>query len=372
MALCAAILAACSAASTPAIALDTTNPHQAVVTVTGLSRTDAAKLTDVTLSRDAWASVLRVSVKADAGPPPLPVAGRYDVRNGVVRFTPMVPFEPGRPYEVAFNPAALPGGGLAHLPPMTGVVSLPAPPAAPPTRVAAAYPTGPEVPANLLRMYVEFSGEMGIRNGEDYIAILDGEGKEITGALLPLDTDLWNPERTRFTILFDPGRVKRGILPNRAMGRPLKDGQTFTLVVRRDWPDAQGRPLASDFRQAYRVGAAIEQPIAPSAWRIAPPAAGSRDPLVVTFASGLDRGLLQRALAVARGGVTLPGEARVGAGETQWIFAPRDPWQAGDHAVVAQPELEDPAGNRIGRAFEARDPGDDTRQPPARIPFAVR
>ncbi len=31
--------------------------------------------------------------------------------------------------------------------------------------------------------------------------------------------DLWNEDRTRFTVLYDPGRVKRGILPNEEMGR---------------------------------------------------------------------------------------------------------------------------------------------------------
>src|SRR3954469_23106121 len=97
MALCAAMLAACGAASAPSISLDRLNPHQAVVTVTGLSRRDAAALTDVVLSREAWQSVLRVSVKtADGGPAPLPVAGSYDVRNGVIRFMPHVPLEPPR------------------------------------------------------------------------------------------------------------------------------------------------------------------------------------------------------------------------------------------------------------------------------------
>jgi hypothetical protein len=309
---------------------------------------------------------------ADGGPAPLPVAGSYDVRNGVIRFMPHVPLEPGRPYQVTFTPAALPGGALAHLPSISRVVALPAPPANPPTSVVMAYPSGPEVPANLLRMYVEFSGPMGIRSAENYVAVLDSVGHEIPGALLPLDTDLWNPEHTRFTILFDPGRVKQGILPNRAMGRPLTGGQTFTLLVRREWPDAQGRPLESDFRSTYRVGAPIDRPIAPADWRVAAPAAGSRDPLTVTFTTGLDRALLQRAIGVARGAATLPGQTHVAPGERQWTFVPRDAWQPGDHALVVQPELEDPAGNRIGRAFEARDPEDDTRQPPTRVPFTIR
>src|SRR5262245_34237472 len=124
MALCAAVLAACGAASTPSIAFDTT-PHAPVLTVKGLSWRDASSLTSVTLTRETWQSILRVSVKSDAGPAPLPMAGSYDIRNGVIRFTPVVPFEPGRAYEVTFNPAALPGGALAHLPPISSTVTVP-------------------------------------------------------------------------------------------------------------------------------------------------------------------------------------------------------------------------------------------------------
>jgi hypothetical protein len=371
MALCAAIAAACSAASAPSIGLDT-RPHFPVVTVSGLSWRDMSALTSATLSREAWQSILRVSVKTADGAAPLPMAGSYDVSNGVIRFTPIVPLEPGRPYEVTFSPAALPGGTLAHLPPVVRVLSVPAPPPSPPTSVTGVYPTGPEVPANLLRMYVEFSGPMGIRTGEPYITVLDGDGRDIAGALLPLDTDLWNPEHTRFTILFDPGRVKRGILPNRAMGRPLHPGDTFTVAIKREWPDAQGRPLASEFRKTYRVAPAIERPLSPSDWRFNAPRSGSRDWLVVTFGAGLDRALLERALSVERGSQALHGTIIVKAGEAQVSFAPQVAWPPGDYTLVVQPELEDPAGNRIGRAFEARDPADDTRQPPARVPFTVR
>jgi hypothetical protein len=315
--------------------------------------------------------VLRVSVKTDAGPAPLPVAGRYDIRNGAIRFTPMVPFEPGRSYDVAFNPAALPGGGLAHLQPISSVVSVPGPPASPPVRVAAVYPTGPEVPENLLRMYVAFSGPMGSRDGRDYVTLVDGQGRDMDDALLPLDTGLWNPERTRFTVLFDPGRVKRGILPNRASGRPLKAGGTFAIVVRRAWPDAHGKPMVADFRQEFRVGPAIERPLDPAAWRIAPPAAGSKDPLVVSFPWPLDRGLLARSLQVAGSTGTIDGTATVEDGEIRWRFTPAQPWTPGAHTLVALPELEDACGNRIGRAFETDDTSDDTRIPPHRIPFTV-
>jgi hypothetical protein len=228
------------------------------------------------------------------------------------------------------------------------------------------------VPANLLRMYVEFSAPMGTRPGEDHIVLLDAQKKRIEGALLPLDTELWDGERRRFTILFDPGRVKRGILPNRAMGRPLRAGSSFTIVVKREWADAQGQPLSSEFRKDYQVGPAIERALTTSSWKIQAPTSGSRDALRITFPSALDRGLAQRAFSVRRGDAEVAGEVRVEKAETEWTFVPREAWQSGDHVISVLPALEDPSGNRLDRAFETLDDRDDTRRPPARLPFTIR
>jgi hypothetical protein len=352
--------------------LDVGDPKNPVV-ILGLSGRDIATLSRANLSRGDWSSLLRVTVKDElrSGSAATPVAGSYAIVNHHVRFTPMFPLDPGRQYGVVFDPAALPGAGLGDLPKLTGVVATPAAPATPETRIAAIYPSGPTVPSNLLRMYVEFSGPMGTRGGQDYISIADGNGGDIPGALLPLDTDLWNRDRTRFTVLFDPGRVKRGILPNRAMGRPLSPGMTFTIAVRRDWPDAHGKPLASEFRKEYRVGPPVERALATSDWRVAAPAAGSRDPVTVTFRAPMDRGLAQRALSVLRGDTAIAGEVRLEAAETEWRFTPNEPWQAGDYAISVLPVLEDVSGNRIGTAFETLTR--DTAPPgPSRLTFRVR
>lgn len=352
--------------------LDVGDPKHPVVMV-GLSRRDIATLSRANLSREAWSSLLRVTVKDDARPAAAatPLSGTYAIVNHHIRFTPMFPLDPGRQYDVVFDPAALPSAGLGDLPKISSVVSTPLPPPTPETRIAAIYPSGPTVPSNLLRMYVEFSGPMGTRGGQDYITIADGNGGEIPGALLPLDTDLWNSDRTRFTVLFDPGRVKRGILPNRAMGRPLRPGMTFTIAVKRAWPDAHGKPLASDFRKDYTVGPPVERALATSDWRVGAPGAGSRDPVVVTFRAPMDRGLAQRALTVVRGDAAVAGEVRLDAAETEWRFTPNEPWQPGDYAISVLPVLEDVSGNRIGTAFETLTPA--TSPPaPSRLPFRVR
>jgi hypothetical protein len=155
--------------------------------------------------------------RADSGIATTPVAGRVRGVNGVVvRFTPLYPLDPGRTYDVVFDPRAAGVPAIAGIAGKSGRVTVPAAPdTAPPTTVSAVYPGTTDVPANLLRMYIEFSAPMGSRDGQNYVAILDAQGRDMQDAVLPLDTGLWNPDHTRFTVLFDPGRVKRGILPNR-------------------------------------------------------------------------------------------------------------------------------------------------------------
>ena len=375
MTLCAAVVltgAACGVMYTPNVMLDVGDPSRPIVYVGGLSWSDMSALRRAELSPSQWAAMYRVAVVTDAGPSATPVAGRYDLGGDNVRFTPMFPLDPGRTYDVVFDPRAANVAAIAGVRVLSGRVTVPArADAGPATTVAAVYPGGGEVPANLLRMYIEFSAPMGVRDGQNYVTLLDGQGRDMQDALLPLDTGLWNPERTRFTVLFDPGRVKRGILPNRAMGRPLKPGMTFTIAVRREWPDAHGKPLASDFRKEYRVGRPVERALATSEWRIAAPAAGSREPVVVTFRSPMDRGLAHRALTVARDGAAIAGEIRLETSETEWHFTPAEPWQPGGYAIAVEPILEDVSGNRIGTAFETLTPA--TAPPgPSRLTFLVR
>ena len=169
-----------------------------------------------------------------------------------------------------------------------------------------------------------------------------------------MDVELWNEDRTRYTVLFDPGRVKRGILPNEEMGRSLVAGKHYTLVVDAGWRDGAGQPLVAEFRREFRVGPSEEQAIDPATWRIEAPLAGTEDPLVVSFPRSLDYGLLQRALTVSLRGGRVPGEVRLDAGETRWLFTPNERWRTGEYQLHASSILEDVAGNRIGRPFEVK------------------
>ena len=348
-----ACAAACSRAAPapsgpPAIRLTTPRSGPAFIEVVNLPGDTIASLTRARLTPERWSSVLRVGVDAQSPP----VIGAYAIDAGIITFTPAFPFDPGRQYDVRFDPSSALGDEGVRGEPLVATVALPRREIVPSTVVRAIYPSGDLIPENQLRMYIEFSAPMGLRSGIDYITLLDERGVEVPGPFLPLDYEFWNREHTRFTVFFDPGRVKNGILPNRQMGRALKAGHTYTLVVRQEWQDANGAPLKDTFTHTFRVGPADTQPLDPANWRIEAPKAGGRAPLVVTFPEPLDHGLLFRALAVRRAGEALDGDIAIDANETRWTFTPRDPWRAGAYDLLALSILEDRAGNQIGRAFE--------------------
>lgn len=367
------ITAACGRASssTPSIRLANPDAATAYVEVTGLSSDMLDALDDAELTSEQWTSILRVAVAAD-GPAML---GSYTVEGGALRFTPAFPLNEGRQYDVRFDPSGVPGAGEAAAAPIVASVGRPASTAVPSTVVARIYPTGDMVPENLLRMYVEFSGPMGRKSGLEYMKVLNKAGVEIPGAILPLDYEFWSPDHKRFTIFFDPGRVKEGILPNREMGRPLTYGGAMTLVVSREWRDENGLPLTEDFRRTFRVASADARPLDTATWRIRPPAAGGRTGVVVTFPEPLDHGLMMRALGIRRGDQPVEGEIVVDRNETRWTFTPAEPWQTGAYNLLALDILEDLAGNQIGRAFEVDnfDTVDKSPNPQTiLVPFTVR
>jgi hypothetical protein len=372
--LLALLLSGCSHPAQPlTIALESAGPAAGAITITGFSSRELAALRAAPMTDDAWRDLLRVSVAG--GPADQPgVAGRYAVTDAGLQFTPLFPFDPGRQYLATLDPARLPAPRAAGV--ITATLALPAAARAPATTVVRLLPTADELPENLLRMYIEFSAPMSRAPARDYVRLLDEAGREVPDAFLALDVELWNPEYTRCTLFFDPGRVKRGILPNVQMGRAIRAGGTYTIAIDARWPDAHGQPLAAPFRHRFRAGPADLGAIRLTAWRIDPPRAGRRDPLVVTFPRPLDYALLARALTVSgEGGAAVPGDAVIGPAETTWRFTPRDEWRAGAHAVVARGELETPGGNRINQPFDVDrfDRVDRSGQPERHsLPFSVR
>ena len=339
-------------ATDPSISLveNPENPAASWIEVAGIDSgtRDAARRLNPT--SDEWAGIFTVRVtNRDGSASATPVAGKYAVIGDVLRFTPLFPFDPGRQYDVQYYGSGASGPRTEKL---RKTVALRAGAPALPTDVTHVFPSADVLPENQLRMYIHFSAPMGRRGGVEHVRLLDDTGGEVPDPFLPLDAEFWNADRTRYTLFFDPGRQKRGILPNRQMGPSLVAGRSYTLVVDREWIDGNGNPLGQTFTRKFRVGPPNRHALDFTKWRVKPPAEGTRDPLRVEFPDPLDHGLLLRAIGVRRDGQAVVGDVRVDAQETRWIMTPADVWRPGRYELVALSILEDPSGNRIGRAFE--------------------
>lgn len=229
--------------------------------------------------------------------------------------------------------------------------------AAPLPRLTRVLPSSAQVPANLLRISIEFAvpvaGPVLPRLG-----LLHADASPIAQPFL--QQELWSPDGKVLTVMLHPGRVKTGLDAHERLGPILRAGEAVTLAL-------DGRAI----RQWTVVPDDRDGPVA-SAWKLSTVHAGSRQPLVVALDGPLD-GRSADYVAVADGrGRRVAGQARLTEGESRWTFTPGAPWRAADYRLVVRGTLEDPSGNRLGSRFER--PADAPEGPAAdaAIDFPVR
>jgi hypothetical protein len=271
-----------------------------------------------------------------------PVAGMFDKQDGTVWFVPRFPLVRGLAYSLLMDGVEV------------ATVEVPSPALSPTAEVVSIHPTAAEVPLNLLRVYVSFSAPMSEGFAARSVRVLRLDTREpLEDVFLPLGPELWDHSRQRLTLLLDPGRIKRGLVPNLEAGYPLTEGVSVAIVVDAALPDATGTPLRAPSERRYNIGPALRGRINPHSWRLSAPTAGSDAPLLVTFDRSLDRALLGHCLVVvdaARAAVL--GHAIVDVGERAWRFAPSLPWSAGSYTLQVDARLEDIAGNSVRRVFD--------------------
>jgi len=357
--------AACAEPPPVSISASLTGPQHAVH-VTGISTTTTTKLSQLAPDDSLWSRVVAVYVDGDnpvtdttsASPRAAhtpPVLGRYTASGTTLHFTPRFPFVPGVQYRVDVDMSALGvmAGRASETPPITHRFAIPVTARQRTTRIIAVHPALPELPSNLLRWYLEFSAPMEAGSALAHVHLIDEAGREINSAFLALDQELWDPERRRLTLLFDPGRVKRGIRTNLESGAPLVAGRRYTLVIDDRWPDGTGTPIASGYRLAFAAVAADRRSPDPTRWRLTPPRAGTRDGLRVAFGEALDHALASRMMYVVdSNGRPIAGSAQLAEGDSIWVFSPSTVWVAGSHTLRVESALEDVAGNNVDRLFD--------------------
>lgn len=213
------------------------------------------------------------------------------------------------------------------------------------------FPSCDTVPANLLKIYLQFSRPMMQENIYQFITVLKN-GKDTVQVFLELQPPLWNEDQTRLTLWLDPGRIKRELVPNRLLGKPLEEGNSYTIVVSPDWRDKSGVRMKQVTSKTYSVSEDDRRRPQPARWRTTVPAEGTKEPFTITFGENLDYSLLQDAICLARGDENVKGKIILSDRERQWSLIPETPWREGNYKFVVRSRLEDLAGNNLNRLFD--------------------
>src|SRR5262249_29664893 len=208
------------------------------------SPTSPKPLEQTTVQLDPCPEIFAVRVVASKpaaeGKEMPPLLGSYRVERGELLFTPRFPLQPGVHYRARFNGESVIEQDFVLAKPQT-----------PSTNVVHAYPTRNVLPENLLKFYIHFSAPMSRGEAYQHIRLLDAAGKPVELPFLELGEELWDPDGKRFTLFFDPGRIKRGLKPREEAGPALEEGKSYTLVVNREWRDATSNTIKKPFRKPF-------------------------------------------------------------------------------------------------------------------------
>ena len=279
-----------------------------------------------------------------------PLAGNESIEGQRLRFQPKYALQPGTSYRAVYGSAER-------------VFKIPREEPTQRTSLERIYPSTNRLPENLLKLYFHFSAPMS--RGEAYrrISLMNQDEGRVELPFLEVDQELWDQDNMRLTVFLDPGRVKRGLIPNMEEGPPLVAGREFSLVLDRNWRDANGDTLEREVvKRFFMVEADYESP-AVETWMIEPPSSGSRKALQVAFPEPLDHALLNRlirVMTISRRPVA--GRVQVDRDETRWLSEPTQRWIAGEYLLQVESVIEDLAGNSTGRPFEV-DPSVEQSRP---------
>ena len=271
---------------------------------------------------------------------PIVIQGKHRIEGNYLVFSPHFPFERGLLYVVRIRNVNTEDTYQSFRLENNRIVDS--------AKVVSIYPSGNELPENLLRFYIYFNTPM--KNGQalKYIQLKDANGEIDAHAFMEFKQELWSPDGKRLTVLFDPGRVKRGVSTNMEFGPALTQGNQYYLVISGKWQDIYGQELHVETRNEFKVGEAYRNKIEVSEWQIREPNANSHDGLCIQFHRMIDHALLQLMLHIEDKGKSLiAGNWKVSDNGRLVQFIPEEKWKKGEYYIMIDHRLEDVAGNNL-------------------------
>lgn len=289
----------------------------------------------------------------------LAIDGKLEITGEGVDFIPRHPWLPGVRYHVRLSRGVLAGVGQAHgggsdaeAEVIDTSFTVRRAERGERGRVTGVYPSADTLPQNLLKFYIHFSQPMTRGEAYRHISILNEDGEKVPDAFLELPQELWDPEARRLTILFDPGRIKRGLQRHNELGVAFQPGRRYTLAVDSTLRDGDGSPLAGSFRKDFVIAQPDRRMPDPETWTITAPEAGSTAPLEVRFDEPMDHALVRRLITLKRNGQEIAGAIELSDAEQVWRFLPDSEWRVGSYELEIGRVVEDLAGNNLISVFD--------------------
>jgi hypothetical protein len=290
---------------------------------------------------EGWTSVF--SVYAGVGDVQS-MLGTYAVLDHVLTFHPRFPITAGVHFHAVFQVSGTRVEASFDGPPVATNAL---------TRVERIYPSTNVLPSNALRFYIYFSAPMSRGEAWPHIHLIDADtNRAVEIPFLELDQELWDQNNQRLTVLFDPGRIKRGLVPTNTIGPAIVEGKHYKLIIDREWHDARGVNLVEEFEKPFLGGPSDRLIPDPAKWRVSAPKAGTTDPLIILFPKPMDYVLLQRMIGIFDQRGEISGKITVDHDETEWRFTPHEAWKHGSYRIDADNTLEDISGNHLDRPFD--------------------
>ena len=221
-----------------------------------------------------------------------------------------------------------------------------------PLTVTGIYPNTKQVPANILKWYIEFSKPVNPVKIYDHIQFLDQDEELIDRSILNLGAPLLSPDGKLLTVWVEPGRQKRLLGPNQHLGSVFESDRTYTLLVSNSLKDKQGMSMEASISHSFttikpdRIKPSIQQ------WQVGEIPSGTVQPLVINCEEILDYGSLLDAISINYEGKQIDGKLRYNSELKKIIYTPKESWQKGKYTINIEHQLEDLAGNNLAYLFD--------------------
>ncbi|WP_462253234.1 hypothetical protein [Ferruginibacter sp.] len=219
-------------------------------------------------------------------------------------------------------------------------------------KILEVYPTTDSIPVNILRFYIQFSAPMQEMNILNHIKLSNEEGKNITGIFFENQYELWNEERTKVTLIVDPGRVKSGLLANNKMGRAFDAGKKYSLTIDSLLPDFNDLKLSNKFTKKFVAVQEDSFPPDTRIWKLCLPKSNTRAAILIDFNDKIDHISAYTLIKVFQDKKEIQGKILLTNKEQKWTFKPDKNWKKGRYKIFINPYLEDIAANSVNQVFD--------------------